>query len=136
VLKKDTRTMKAYVLVQDKGGVKVKPVEDGAAPGPLKEFQGDMRQLAALISIRLTIAIPADPTKPGIAGGTPAAVIDKTGLTGVYNLDRQLRMEPGADNFGSWQRTLQDQLGLKLDSRNEPVDILTVQSAEKTPVAN
>ena len=56
-------------------------------------------------------------------------VIDKTGLTGVY--DFKLAWEPGE----SLNSVLQAQLGLRLEAQNVPVEQLVIDSAEK-PAAN
>jgi uncharacterized protein (TIGR03435 family) len=131
----DTRPMRVYELVVDKNGPKIQPVKDDAKPGSWR-FRGDMRKFAGFLSIQLTIAVPADPTRPGIAGGSPVPVVDKTGLEGIYEINPDLKMEPGADSFALWQRVLQDKLGLKLESKTEPVGILVIDSAERTPAAN
>src|SRR4051794_654896 len=68
---RETRQLRAYELVAGPGGPKVHPVSDGEAPpkAPGMRFHGDMRQLADLISIQLTIQISDDPGRPGRAGG-------------------------------------------------------------------
>ena len=71
-------------------------------------------------------------------------VIDKTGLTGVYDLklkwtpDRLLNQtaDDGAiDHPPDLLTALQEQLGLKLESAKGPVETLVVDHAEK-PTAN
>src|SRR5262249_54043363 len=51
------RTMRAYELVIDKGGPKVAPVKEGVAAPPARgfRFHGEMRQLADVIAVQLTI---------------------------------------------------------------------------------
>jgi uncharacterized protein (TIGR03435 family) len=136
---RETRELKVYELAIDKGGPKIRPVKDGeGTPAPLgsRHFHGDFEQLANLISVQLTIVIPDDPSRPGVASGSPVPVFNKTGLTGIYDFDVDLKPEPGADPFALWQRLLEEQLGLKLESRKTPVEGIVVDSAERVPVAN
>jgi uncharacterized protein (TIGR03435 family) len=134
----ETRNMRAYELVIDKTGPKIQPAKAGEAPrsGNGIHFHGDMRQLADLIAIQLNIPAPADPTRPAIAGGAPAPVLDKTALSGIYDFNVDIRPELGTDGFAVWQRVLQDQLGLKLDSRRGEVPVVVVDSASRIPTGN
>jgi uncharacterized protein (TIGR03435 family) len=63
------------------------------------------------------------------------AVIDKTGLTGEYavNLEWAPESVPGGISVFS---AIQDQLGLKLEPRKTPTEVLVIDRAEKVPVAN
>jgi uncharacterized protein (TIGR03435 family) len=134
----EQRTMRAYELVVDKGGPKVGLTKSGtqAASNGGYPFHGEMHELADLIAIQLTISVPADPTRPGIAGGSPPVVKDKTGLEGIYDLAIDIRPEPGADMFTLWQRYVQEHLGLRLDATRGPVPVVVVDSADRTPEAN
>jgi uncharacterized protein (TIGR03435 family) len=38
--------------------------------------------------------------------------------------------------FAVWQRKLQEELGLKMESRKAQVELLVVDSAERTPTGN
>ena len=71
-------------------------------------------------------------------------VVDKTGLTGVYDLDLTWTPEqgpPGPDGTApqaapssdsvSLFTAVQEQLGLKLDAQRGPVDVLVIESAER-----
>jgi uncharacterized protein (TIGR03435 family) len=104
----------AYELVVDKGGPKIGPPKSGApaASNGGFPFHGGMRQLADLIALQLTISAPADPARPGFAGGPPPVVLDKTGLEGVYDFAVDIRPEPGGDMVTLWQRYAQERLGL------------------------
>ena len=63
-------------------------------------------------------------------------LIDRTGLTGFYEIDfeydpRTTRPPDGADDLGvSFFTAAQEQLGLKLEPRREPTTVLVVASAE------
>lgn len=67
-------------------------------------------------------------------------VINMTGLDGFY--DVHLEWAPETDNPAdlpsgpSVFTAVQDQLGLKLESRKGPLEILVIDQADKTPIAN
>ncbi|HEX3745049.1 MAG TPA: TIGR03435 family protein [Bryobacteraceae bacterium] len=140
VLHRETRELKVYELVADKDGPKIHPVKEGeGTPAPLgsRHFHGDLQQLANLISVQLTIPAPTDdPSRPSVASGAPVPVFNRTGLTGIYDFDIAMRLEPGVPPFNMWQRVLQEHLGLKLESRRMPVEGVVVDSADRVPVAN
>jgi uncharacterized protein (TIGR03435 family) len=137
---RQSRDLKVFELIVDKGGPKVQPVKEGeGTPAPLgsRHFHGTLQQLANLISIQLTIPVATDdPTRPSMASGTPVPVFDKTGLTGTYDLDIEMRLDPTVPSFNRWQNVLQEQLGLKLESRKSQIEGIVVDSAERVPVAN
>jgi uncharacterized protein (TIGR03435 family) len=100
-------------------------VKDGeGTPAPLgsRHFHGTMEQLVNLISIQLTIpAAMDDPSRPSIASGAPVPVFNRTGLSGIYDFDIEMKMEARHPIVQPWQRVLQEQLGLKLESRKAQV---------------
>lgn len=69
-------------------------------------------------------------------------VIDMTGLGGVYQIKLEwtpdLDRPPNADAppGPSLFTAVQEQLGLKLESRKGPVDVLVVDHADQTPAEN
>ena len=121
---RESREMRVYNLSIDKNRPTLKP------------GNRTMQELADYLAVQLSIHVMDDPTKPGMASGPPVPVIDQTGLTGSYNLDVSVKPEPGADMLTLWQRALRDNLGLKLESAKAPIDVLIIDSADKTPVAN
>lgn len=66
-------------------------------------------------------------------------VVDKTGLTGIYDID--LTWTPDSTEAStelsgpSLFTAIQEQLGLKLEAGKGPVEVIVVDSAEK-PSAN
>jgi uncharacterized protein (TIGR03435 family) len=136
-LHRDTKEMRVYTLTVDKGGSKLRPSTGEPRPSTSpQDFHGGMRQLANLISIQLSIPTVDDPTRPAIASGPPIPVVDKTGLEGNFDITVNLPHDFGGDSYTRWQRALQDQLGLKLESQKMPQEILVVDRAERTPVGN
>jgi uncharacterized protein (TIGR03435 family) len=78
-------------------------------------------------------------------------VIDKTGLTGVYDFTLKYSLDglrpqqlpatanaPPTDPSGgpSLLTAVQEQLGLKLESAKDPIDILVIDHIDKVPTGN
>jgi uncharacterized protein (TIGR03435 family) len=136
----EQKEMQVYGLTLAKGGPKFQESTDEGPPefvnggdrGTLVAHRVTMKDLAAQISEPLR--------RP---------VIDETGLKGRYEIriDVTAYMQGaagGGDGHSEGQidvmsvlfTALQQQLGVKLDSKKENVDILAVDHAEKTPTEN
>jgi uncharacterized protein (TIGR03435 family) len=134
----ETRNSAVYHLVLAKGGLKMEvapappapengerpapPVGDTAAHGSQHglEFDGTRVPMVAISS-----ALSAMVQEP---------VINKTGLTGIYNYKLQFGREWSANDPESWPSILtavQEQLGLKLESLHEDVPNLVVDHITK-----
>jgi uncharacterized protein (TIGR03435 family) len=134
----ENKMMRVYELEVGKDGPKIKPVQDAGAPssGPGFRFRGDMRQFADLLAVQFSMPAPQDPGVPVKAGGPAIPVLDKTGLQGIYDFTLDQRPELGTDIFTAWKRALEDQLGLKIESRMDHVAVVEVDDATKIPTAN
>jgi uncharacterized protein (TIGR03435 family) len=95
-----------------------------------------MRSFADFLAVLFTLPAPSSPSEPVIAGGPQIPVLDKTGLTGVFDFSVDMRPELGTDGFAMGQRVLRDQLGLDIESRKENVVIVVVDDAAKIPTEN
>lgn len=125
----EQREMAHYELVIGKNGPKLKDstVSPAEATGAarldgIKSNRMTMNKLASLLS-RMT-RMP---------------VLDKTGLTGFYQFDLRYADErqPAENQVGpSVFTAVQEQLGLKLESKKSPVEVLVIDHAEKVPVEN
>jgi uncharacterized protein (TIGR03435 family) len=115
-----------------KGGPKLRSSQEDA-PGVLRPSKGAMvAQHASMLEFIGTLAGPLR---------TP--VVDKTGLTGRYDFTVDLSSyfadaKPGEqpDMTAIVMSALREQLGLSLESRKEPVEILVIDHAEKKPSEN
>ncbi len=134
----ETRSMRVYELTIGKDGPKIKPVAEGEAPhaGGGFHFHGDMRQFADLLAVQFSIPAAANPSEPVRAGGPATPVLDRTGLDGIYDFSVDIHPELGTDAFTAWQRVLEEQLGLRIESRKADVEVRVVDDAAKTPSAN
>jgi uncharacterized protein (TIGR03435 family) len=121
-----TAPVSGFALVVAKGGAKLQPGTEGDAThnyilSNRVHAQGvNMGGLASLFSS------PA---------GEP--VVDKTGISGTYNVDLKYAPESATDSpFPSFFTAVQEQLGLKLEPQKVPVEILVIDHADKVPTEN
>jgi len=110
----------AYALVAAKSGLKIAPVE---ATGS-KSQSSRAKIFAQGISMAKFAEI--------LARRVNAPVNDLTNAPGVYNIDLEWSLD-GDDNdrLSAIFDALQRNLGLKLESRKLPVDVLVIDKAEK-----
>ena len=134
----EMREMRVYELVIGKSGPKIHPISDGENPTVRAgfHFHGDLRQFADLLAVQLSIPSPDNPGEPARASASPMPVLDKTGLPGIFDFSVDIHPELGTDMFTSWQRALEDQLGLRIESRKENVAVLVVDEAARIPTEN
>lgn len=133
---REQRTMAVYGLVVDKKGIKFHDVPDTGSHSNSNNghFEGkavSMPSFATFLARRMDLP-----------------VIDMTGLRGFYDLKldfvperrgEERRPDDAASDAQVGLRlpeALQDQLGLKLENRKAPIEVIVVDHAEKTPVEN
>ena len=64
-----------------------------------------------------------------------AIVVDETGLTGVYDIDLALDSTATGDFMATLQNAISS-LGLRLDLKSRPVEVVFVAHAERTSIAH
>lgn len=144
--RKDGKLGPGMVESKEGGCVARDPSKPLGPPGPgQKQFCGNV--LMGLSQMTATASTAAD-IAPLLSFAVGRKVIDKTGLTGKYDItlkytpdenQRAMMMPPGApptpargDAPGpSLFSALQEQLGLKLEAQKAPVEILVIDRAEK-----
>ncbi len=131
----DTKAFPVYGLLVAKGGLKVKEVEDDGN----HDNRGRRGQF---IGLECSMARLAEQ----LGRSMDRPVVDMTDLHGVYNLTlnwtpeeaRVAREETRADiqTYPPLLIALQEQLGLKLEPKKAPIDILVVDHVERVPTEN
>ena len=146
--------MPVYAMVVGKGGLKVKPLEG--------EPEGSMRNMFSpkgrAFSGQMTLAALA----AALSQMLDRPVVDLSGIKGTYDIDLEwvpdehesgaltkMRIMGGPAGGGAEAHeetsdpngqsifgALQEKLGLRLEGRKSPVDILVVDAAEKVPTEN
>ena len=122
---RETREISGYALLAGKNGTKLRPA---ASPRPFANFRAlpthaegtcvSMPDLADRLS------------RPPFQLERP--VIDYTGVTGRYDLTLDWSATDGPSIFAA----LEEQLGLRLEARKMPLEVLIVDHADKVPAAN
>lgn len=136
-LHRETKEANAMVLTVAKGGHKLKEVQEEGSPsfstGRLN-LTGKGATIAQLITF-----LSAESRQP---------IVDQTGLTGRYDyfmdinayITEEMRNQPGGgppvEAPSIIANALQSQLGLKVDTKKLPLEILIVDKMEKTPTDN
>jgi len=122
---REPRVVAHYELVVAKGGLKIHPPKPDA-PTDLKYWP---RHFSSqwMPMFRFTMLLSRQLRQ---------AVIDKTGLTGPYDIDVEWTPDepngappeaPGQSIFSA----IQDQLGLRLEAHKSPIEVLVVDRAER-----
>jgi uncharacterized protein (TIGR03435 family) len=163
---RETKEMPLYELIVAKGGHKMKgaePEQPSQEPPAIKTFQGKdgfpispaamgiagafpftMAGKAKIDAVRVSM----DSFARSLADTLGMPVVNATNLTGNYafavyytpeglpastEVPVPLASDPGAQTIFS---ALQDQLGLKLDARKGPLEMVMIDRVEKTPTRN
>lgn len=126
VLHHETRELPGYALVLGKSRLRLEEVKDPpvkndwAVNGERREARGmTMSALAGFLYPMMQLP-----------------VVDRTGLTGFYNFTfdptkEETRREEFASVF-----TEVEELGLRLDARRLPLDVVVIESGSKVPIDN
>jgi uncharacterized protein (TIGR03435 family) len=127
VVHRETKELPIYALVAGKNGPKLHAVEDDGSAA--ETGSGDGHQIKAHhISMKLLAA-----TLQGWIGDT---VVDATGLTGLFDLNLDFNVDESTSAEGPTVfEAVQRQLGLKLEARTGPVEVVVIDHVEK-PSAN
>jgi len=154
---RETRELPVYALLQDKSGVKLKPSADAAgdenAIASVKQNEGkdgfpvltpgasgvivETRNGRARISgFHAGLAKLADFLSTQL--GRP--VLDRTGIAGIFDFAVYFRPESAAVDEANPEAgifdALREQLGLRLEARKGPVEMLVIDRIERVPTGN
>jgi uncharacterized protein (TIGR03435 family) len=131
VTRSEVRTMPYLALVVANGGHKM---STGSEPWPPRMFLP-----GHIVGERIPISLLTSL----LARFERRLVIDRTGLTGVFNVQLEWRRDDGPADASVGRTDLpelftavQEQLGLRLEGRRGPMDVLVIQSAARVPERN
>lgn len=124
----EQRELSAYVLTVAKGGFKMKAHADA-------QLSYSTSPDSAGRHIRGIITVPLLSSNLSFIMNSP--VTDQTGIKGQYDISLDFSPDPDAGGDApSIFSALQDQLGLKLESKKSQFDVIVVDHIEKTPADN
>lgn len=119
------KDVSGYALVVAKGGPKLQKPTQGSD----KRYILPDGVHCDNVSIAFLAAMLARPT------GRP--VVDQTGIEGNYDIELKYAPEGTTDSsLPSLYTAVQEQLGLKLEPRKVPLELLVIDHAEKVPTEN
>ena len=136
---RQTKELPAYVLLVAKGGPKFKESQtEGEA-----NIDPQPNRMAVVVQ-----RTPVSQLVEGLSNILRAPVLDQTGLKGKYDVtiniakyipdmtEKRAEGAPPLDPIPILMTGLQEELGLRLESRKMPLDLLIVDRAEKVPTEN
>ena len=128
---RETKELPVFELVVAKGGPKLKDAE--SEYGVNKNSNRSRAHVTAKATMRRFAEF--------LSGEVSRPVMDKTGLTGTYDMTLDYSPDDRASNddtsaVPSLFTALQEQLGLRLESAKGPVETVVVDHAERTPTEN
>ena len=131
VVRKVAKPISFAALVQARGGSKFVEA-DPNRPGPPQTSYAPGRIIGSSTTIPVLALL--------LSTFERQIILDRTGLTGRYQINLEYLTEGaglgGDQSKPSLQSALQDQLGLRLESRREPLGAIVVEQAEKIPTEN
>jgi uncharacterized protein (TIGR03435 family) len=134
---RETKEMPAYVLTVAKSGHKLKQSE---SEGEMELKPGGNNKMTAAFT-RVTLAQLSEMASSPLQG----VVVDHTGLKGSYDFTLDLSPFLGGGDFrptgiedmiAIFIQAAKEQLGIIIEQKKVPVEILIVDHAEKIPVEN
>ena len=150
-LHRETRTVTVYELTVVKKGPKLREfVENAPAPADGKWSTTEKDGFVRIRPSHIPVIFEGHAWGRGetvselvnyLSSELKAPVVDKTGLTGKYDYNLEFSgalsaATDRADSAPDFVTAVRDQLGLKLESKKGPMDLLVIDHIEKTPTAN
>lgn len=133
----ETRNLPVYAIVIAKSGVRFQPAKPGT---PSRNLMNGSRGSYDMRVTRRTMADLAGT----LSHFADRPVRDMTGLTGTYDYTLQWMREEaqsaaneaGLKLLPTMSVAMEEQLGLRLEPRSAPIEILVIDRAERTPTQN
>jgi uncharacterized protein (TIGR03435 family) len=134
---RETKEMPAYVFTVAKGGHKLKPSQ---SEGEMEVKPSGNSKMSAAFT-KVTMAQLSEMISSPLQG----VVVDQTGLKGSYDFTLDMSSFIGGGDFRPTGiediitmiiQAANEQLGIKIEQRKVPAEMLIVDHAEKVPVEN
>jgi uncharacterized protein (TIGR03435 family) len=127
---RETAVLPVYDLVVTKSGSKLKPSADSKLSTqnnkavPLQDGNYDMQLEYTHRPVSEIVRLLSGAVRDRV-------ILDKTGLAGFYDFNLEFTANP-VDRFGTAQTTaVQEQLGLRLEAAQEPMEMLVIESVQE-----
>ncbi|HEY6345558.1 MAG TPA: TIGR03435 family protein [Bryobacteraceae bacterium] len=138
VVHRETKELPVYALVLGKNGSKLKEASDldPSTPEPVGGFVR-IEKSTTRVSVRWSMAQLVDWLSLSTTRIDQRNVVDRTGLKGIYEFSLMYELFPEvAERLGRHDKpdvftAVQEQLGLKLESRNEPFEVVVIDHLER-----
>jgi len=130
---RETKEMQAYVVTVGKNGHKLKPSE-GEGEMEMKPTGKGLQVAFTHVTLSQLSEMASSPLQ--------GVVVDQTGLKGAFDFSLDvsaMAMQTPADRedaIGMIIQVLNDQIGIKIDQKKVPAEVMIVEHAEKIPVEN
>ena len=123
---RETKELPIYALIVGKNIAKLHEMKDD---GTAAEITGDGARGRPITAHHVTMKMLAG----ALQGYTGDPVLDMTGLTGIYDLSLEFTWNesPAGSDGPSIFTAVQEQLGLKLEARKGPVEVIVIDHVGK-----
>jgi uncharacterized protein (TIGR03435 family) len=156
-VRRETRELSVYALLVGKGGLKIKAIAPAGSPQQEEQLAtvkpADGRDGFPVVSLTSGLVVETKNGRSRVTArevpllnladflGGPAGrpVIDMSGATGKYSFELYFAPDGASDTDSPEPgifAAVQEQLGLRLEARKAPVEILVIDQAEKVPTGN
>jgi uncharacterized protein (TIGR03435 family) len=124
---RETRDIEAVVMTVAKGGPKMHR-SDQPAGGYRITQDGAIRHMKVYAAMKALA--------PMLAGMLREPVVDRTELSGVFDIAIDWDVSVPAETLDNLLRAAQGQLGLRAERKKVPMELVIVDQADKVPVEN
>jgi uncharacterized protein (TIGR03435 family) len=129
---RETKVMPAFDMIVAKRGLKIAPFDPAHPVRPPAGYSGPLNFGV--------VTMPELATR--LTNDAGRVVLDKTGLNGRYSFmllnytPAAAQANGAADGASDFYSAVEEQLGLKLAPKNEPVEVIVVDRANRNPIEN
>jgi uncharacterized protein (TIGR03435 family) len=137
VVRTETRDAPAYALVLARSDGRLGPLLRRSAVDCAAEREARQQNSACQTQVDGNILARGEPIATlarMLPSFTQRPVVDRTGLTGTFDFDVTIPPQttaPGSDPGGGVFTALQEQLGLKLESIQAPLEFIVIETVER-----